>query len=63
MKKRKFTKEEKLKIKKEASENGVNITLDKYGVYRASYYKWKKKFEQMGEDGFTLKNERLLTVC
>jgi len=52
MKKRTFTKEEKLKIIKEASENGVNITLDKYGVYRASYYEWKKKFEQMGEEGF-----------
>jgi len=52
MKKRSFTKEEKLKIIKEASENGVNVTLEKYGVYRASYYTWKQKFEQMGEDGF-----------
>jgi len=52
MKKRSFTKDEKLKIIKEASEKGVNETLDKYGVYRASYYDWKKKFEQMGEEGF-----------
>lgn len=52
MKKRTFTKEEKLKITKEASENGVNETLEKYGIYRASYYDWKKKFEQMGEEGF-----------
>ncbi len=52
MKKRSFTKEEKLRIIKEASENGVNETLEKHGVYRASYYDWKKKFEQMGEEGF-----------
>jgi putative transposase len=52
MKKRRFTKEEKLKIIKEASENGVKETLEKYDVFRASYYDWKKKFEQMGEEGF-----------
>jgi len=52
MKKRKFTKEEKLQIIKEASEQGVNLTLEKYGVYPATYYSWKKKFETMGEAGF-----------
>jgi len=52
MSKRTFTKEEKLKIIKEASEHGINSTLEKYGVYRASYYSWKKKFEEMGEEGF-----------
>jgi len=50
--KRKFTKEEKLQIIKEASEQGVKVTLAKYGIYPASYYSWKKKFEQMGEEGF-----------
>jgi len=52
MKKRTFTKEEKLRIIKEASENGVNETLEKYDVYRASYYSWKRKLEEMGEEGF-----------
>ena len=52
MKKRTFTKEEKLKIIKEASELGINPTLEKYGIYRASYYDWKKKLEEMGEEGF-----------
>lgn len=52
MKKRTFTKEEKLRIIKEASENGVKATLEKYDIYPASYYDWKKKFEQMGEEGF-----------
>lgn len=48
---RKFSKEEKLSILKEASEHGVNVTLEKYGVYPASYYTWKRKFEGMGEEG------------
>jgi putative transposase len=50
--KRKFNKEEKLQIIKEASEQGVKVTLEKYGVYAASYYSWKNKLEQMGEEGF-----------
>ena len=52
-KRRKFTKEEKLKIIKEASQKGVVLTLDKYGVYASTYYSWKKKFECMGEDGLS----------
>jgi len=42
------TKEEKLKVIKEASIHGVRETLDKYGVYPATYYSWKRKFEEMG---------------
>jgi putative transposase len=53
MEKRKFTTEEKLKIIKEASEQGVKVTLEKYFVFRASYYAWKKKMETMGEEGFS----------
>ncbi|MFY7734304.1 MAG: transposase [Bacteroidia bacterium] len=52
MEKRKFTTEEKLKIIKEASEQGVKPTLEKYSIYPVSYYSWKKKFETMGEEGF-----------
>ena len=52
MEKRKFSKEEKLNILKEASEQGVKNTLDKYGLYPATYYSWKNKFESMGEAGF-----------
>jgi putative transposase len=50
--KRTFTKEEKLRIIKEATEQGVTPTLEKHGVYPASYYSWKQKYEQMGEEGF-----------
>lgn len=53
MEKRKFTKAEKLKIIKEASEQGVKSTLAKYSVFPASYYSWKKKMETMGEEGFS----------
>lgn len=50
-KRRKFTKEEKLSILKEASANGVLTTLEKHDIYPATYYLWKKKFEEMGEVG------------
>ena len=53
MEKRKFTTEEKLKIIKEASEQGVKLTLEKYSVFPASYYARKKKMETMGEEGFS----------
>jgi putative transposase len=52
MEKRTFTTEEKLKIIKEASEQGVKPTLEKYNIFPASYYSWKKKFETMGKEGF-----------
>ncbi len=42
MKKRIFSKEEKLQIIKEATIHGVQVTLDKHGVYHVSYYTWKK---------------------
>jgi putative transposase len=51
-KRRTFSKETKLSILQEAKENGVNVTLLKYGIYPVTYYSWKKKYEQMGEAGF-----------
>lgn len=55
------TKVQKLKILKEASIHGVRETLDKYGVYPATYYSWRRKFEEMGEEGFShgMTKERL----
>ena len=50
--KRTFTKEEKLQILQEAEQNGVKNTLEKHGIYTATYYTWKKKYEEMGEAGF-----------
>ena len=43
-KKRTFKKSEKLAILKEASEQGVKPTLAKHGLYPATYYSWRKKF-------------------
>ena len=50
--KRKFTKEEKLQVLKEVEQNGVKATLEKHGIYPATYYSWKGKYDQMGEMGF-----------
>lgn len=49
---KRFSKEEKIKIIKESSTNGVRATLEKHGVFPATYYSWKRKYEQMGEEGF-----------
>ena len=53
MKKRRWNKEEKLKILAEAKKEGVQITLRKYGVYPATYYSWRKKYELEGEGGIS----------
>ena len=50
--KRTFSKESKLKILQESKLNGVKVTLEKYGVYPATFYSWRKKYDQMGEEGF-----------
>ncbi len=50
-KSKRYCKEQKLAILKEASTQGVITTLEKHGIYPATYYSWKKKFEQMGERG------------
>ena len=51
MNKRTFSKEEKLSIIKEASEQGVTATLEKHSIYPGTYYSWKKKLSDMGEEG------------
>lgn len=50
---KKFTKEEKLAILKEAQANGVKVTLEKYALYPGTYYYWKKKLEDAGEEGLS----------
>jgi putative transposase len=40
---KKFSKEEKLRIIEEVAAQGVKVTLDKYGVYPATFYEWKRK--------------------
>ncbi len=51
--KRTFTKEQKLDILKEVEKNGVTVTLEKHAIYPATYYSWKKKYEDMGSTGLS----------
>jgi putative transposase len=48
---KKFTKEEQLAILKEANETSVKATLEKYALYPATFYYWKKKHESQDADG------------
>lgn len=38
--------------------------MSKYGIYPATYYSWKKKFSEMGEEGFAqgMTKERLARI-
>jgi len=53
MKKRTWSKEEKLKVLEEAKKEGVQVTLRKYGLYPGTYYSWKKKLIVDGEEGLS----------
>jgi putative transposase len=44
MEKKNYSKQEKLKILKEASEKGLKPTLEKYNLYPTTYYYWKRKY-------------------
>ena len=48
---RKFTDQEKLKILGEAKKNGVKATLEKYDLFPATFYYWKRKYIVYGEEG------------
>ena len=48
---KKFTEQEKLSILKEADNEGVKKTLDKYGLYPATFYYWKRKYANTNADG------------
>jgi len=48
--KKKFTKEEKLKIIRESERNGTQLTIRKYGVYQSTFYSWRKKYRIEGSE-------------
>ena len=64
MKRRTFSKEQKLAILEEAEKSGVKVTLEKHGIYPATYYQWKEKYAEMGEAGFRygMTKERLKEI-
>jgi transposase-like protein len=43
--KKKWSKEEKLAILKEAAEKGVEVTIRLYGIYPSTFYTWRKKYQ------------------
>lgn len=51
MKKRTWTKEEKLSILRESETSGVEVTLRKYSLYPSTLYSWKSKLKIGGSDG------------
>lgn len=51
MKKRTWTKEEKLSILQESEREGVEVTLRKYGLYASTLYTWKSKMKSGGQEG------------
>lgn len=61
---KKFTKEEKLAIIEEAQKKGVKLTLEKYAIYPATFYYWKRKLTVLGSDGLdhATKKESLARV-
>lgn len=62
--KKKYTNAEKLRIVSEGGKNGVKVTLEKYDLYPATYYYWKKKLELMGDRGLDhgMTKERLQEI-
>ena len=56
--KHKFTAADKLRILKESETEGVQKTLDKYGLYPATFYYWKKKVFREGEEGLQRSKRR-----
>jgi putative transposase len=54
--------EEKVAILKEAGSNGIVVTCRKHGIYATTYYDWKRKYDQGGEEalrpGYSRREER-----
>lgn len=61
---KRWSTDQKIKIVKEASTKGVRETLEKYNIYPATFYSWKKKFSEMGKEGFAhgMTKERLQKI-
>ena len=63
-KQQKFTEKEKLAILDEAETQGVAATLNKYGLYPATFYYLKKKVADAGNEGLkhSMTKERLQEI-
>lgn len=61
---KKFTSKEKLAIIKEAKQIGVKQVLAKYSLYPATFYYWKHKMAETGDEGLShgITKERLVMI-
>ena len=53
----KYSTKEKMSILSEAEKNGVKSTLEKYNLFPATFYYWKKKHNTYGESGLDHKTQ------
>jgi putative transposase len=53
----KYTTKEKMNILSESEKNGVKVTLEKYNLFPATFYYWKKKHTVYGEPGLDHKTQ------
>ncbi len=53
----KYSTKEKMSILSEAERNGVKSTLEKYNLFPATFYYWKKKHTTYGESGLNHKTQ------
>jgi len=60
---KKFTDQEKLEIIAEAQKQGVKITLEKYDLYPATYYYWKKQLKLSGPNDCKELRTKLKTLA
>jgi putative transposase len=53
----KYSTKEKMNILLEAEKNGVKVTLEKYNLFPATFYYWKRKYNTYGEQGLDHKTQ------
>jgi len=53
----KYSTKEKMSILSEAEKNGVKVTLEKFNLFPATYYYWKRKYTIYGEQGLDHKTQ------
>lgn len=58
-KRNKWSFKDKLGILKEAEQLGTTATIRKHGINYASYYNWKKKYEEGGEPALATEYQRV----
>lgn len=53
----KYSTKEKMSILWEAEKNGVKVTLEKFNLFPATFYYWKRKYITYGEQGLDHKTQ------